>query len=156
MGKRLTDILEILMNLEQNFKNLYVSISEIEGHYSSSISTVSKILASEEAKHYGFYKQLINTLQNKENIVITDEFYEKSNILLNEFKQAVKLPSLANVNDLLKLAVAFEKSNVELLKSLLEILPLELNEEKSDISLILEDIVLQEERHSRSLLQYIK
>jgi rubrerythrin len=156
MEKKLTDILEILMSFEHNFSNLYVSISEIEGQYSSSIKTVSKVLAIEEAKHYVYYKKLIDTLQNNENIQITDEFYEKSNTLLREFKEAIKLPSPANVNDLLKIAITFENSNVELLKCFLEILSTELNEEESDISLILKDILLQEERHSRSLLQYLK
>ncbi|HYE11515.1 MAG TPA: hypothetical protein VEF53_15200 [Patescibacteria group bacterium] len=156
MKKKLTDILEILMNFEHNFSNLYVSISEIEGQYSSSIKTVSTVLASEEAKHYGYYKNLIDTLQNNEDIEITNEFYEKSSSLLAEFKEAVKLPSLANVKDLLKIAITFENDNVELLKCLIEILSTELNGEESDISLILKDILLQEERHSRSLLQYIK
>ncbi len=156
MGKKLTDILEILMVFEHNFSNLYESISEIDGQYSPSIKTVSKVLASEEAKHYEFYKKLIDTLQKKENIQITDEFYTKSSILLTEFKQAVKLPTIANLNDLLKLAVSFENSNVELLKHLLELLSRDLNEKESDISLILSDIVLQEERHSRGLLQYVK
>lgn len=158
MGRRVRDIINILMQIEMNFSKLYMNISELDGKYSIKLKTIAAILSKEEMIHYEWYKNLLGN-NNLLDILLNEDFYEKASSNLKAFKSSISRTAFYRENDIIKTAYEYELINVDTLQDILNLINQAKEKEENegnDLIGLLKELIRIEEKHAENLKTFIK
>ncbi len=59
MSRQIFKLVDLLMQIEENFSRLYNNIACLDGTYAPQIKTAAKVLSRQEANHAQKYKELL-------------------------------------------------------------------------------------------------
>ena len=153
MGYNIVDILDKLIMIEQKGYAIYERISQME-NVDEKIRVVARILADQEIRHMVSYKRIRKLTKKGDMPSIDFDIYDQASQLISGH---ILPPSvhMADIQQLLKFAIDFEKQGLALLMRIQGLLVRGAEAEGSINYNVLSEIIKEEKKHIKDLEGFI-
>jgi hypothetical protein len=145
----LFDLIQKLIDIENDFYNIYVKIEEQSKNKTSAIYAVTKAIEKQVKKQIEYFEEIKNDSSEKSDEFIDIYIYDKIAKLLFEFRTHIMFPEINTVQDLIKYAVEFKKNTIGLLLDMQGRLLEKMEDVNNDIYKILSIIIKEEEKNEK-------
>ena len=154
LGYNIIDILDKLIVIEQKGHTIYKAISQKE-NVDEKIKVVARILADQETRHMASYKRIRKlTAEEGEMPAIDFDIYDQASQLISGYMSPPSV-HMADIQQLLKFALDFEKQGLALLMRIQGLLVRGKESEGSINYSVLTEIIEEEKKHINDLEGFI-
>jgi len=156
MNYTVLDLIEKLIDIEKNALEIYTKIEEMsKGKKLKAVNIFVQAIKTEELKHIKYYESLKENLKDELKETIDFFLYDKAAKVLYEFKNQIRVPQIDNVQDLIKYALDFEKSNVGILLDIQGKLFENFNDVNNNVYKVISRIISEEKEHEKMFAQLV-
>ena len=150
MSYTINDLLENLINIEENTLEIYSEIQvNLESKFKA-LNIIIQVIKKEELKHIKYYKDLKQQFKNNSNNEEIDFYlYDRVAKIFFEFKNQNNIPKISDVQELIRYAFEFEKSNIALLIDIQGRLIQKKDDTNKKVYKIINDIIKEEREHEK-------
>jgi hypothetical protein len=156
MAYTLADLLERLCAIGETSVKLFEDIANNTSQIDKRISTVARVLKSDEMRHVQHCLNLLKESKVHEGTEIPFDIYDKAYSLINEFKNRIYVPNIASVQELIIFSYEHEMSMVALLLDIRG----RMVKNSSDVAnynyIAMTQMILDEQTHAAAISAFIK
>ncbi len=152
--KTVRELIPLLIQTEEAFSRLYNNIASIDGQYNPKVKTAASVLARQEGEHAKFYRSIMESEEYDINVEVDDSVFEHARRSLFDFKDSIMYEGHSSTDELLKYAIAYERTNEDVLRKIKG--SLEKTEGNESLITLFNNLISAECQHSSTLEGFIK
>lgn len=154
MGYTILDILDKLIQVEINIKNVYLEVAKITKF--RRVNIVARILSKDKERHIEYYKEIReeNSFELEEDIPF--DIYDKISFLVNQFKTRIRIENFNTLDELLDYALDYEEMNKALLIDMQGRLLRKKEDNNTVAYKVLLEIIRERQKHINNIQNFIK